>query len=67
MMIAIMANTDVMTPKMIVPVESGFGSVKIEPMVEFKVGKDWCTKVVLSAGMAVAMVMVMVYRLGTRT
>jgi hypothetical protein len=51
MMIAIKASTEAMTPKMIVPVESEFDSVKGEAMVVFKAGRDWRVEVVLSAGM----------------
>jgi hypothetical protein len=39
-MMAMRANTEAMTPKMMVPVESEFDSVKVEAVVEFMVGKD---------------------------
>lgn len=53
MMMAIRASIDAITPKMIVPVASEFGSVEVGAgaVVESMVGKDWSIEVALSAGM----------------
>jgi translation initiation factor IF-2 len=50
MMIAIKASTEVMTPKMMVLVESELDSEIVEAMTEFVAGKGWMVEVVLSVG-----------------